>query len=93
MSARVEAASKALCSSPDLWARLPERFRQDYREVAAPALDAADAVLFSEAAIERAAKAMFRAQTFNDWGTLDPKIKTIWISKARAVVAALREEA
>lgn len=39
-------------------------------------------------AVEAAAKVLFKAQTFNDWESLDPKIRPIWLSKASAALEA-----
>ena len=83
MSARVEAAAGVLAHGPNK-IRYGEDLDEWTERVIPHALAAADGVMFSGAAIERAAKALEDADV---QGPLTaPEI-------ARAVVAALREEA
>jgi predicted DCC family thiol-disulfide oxidoreductase YuxK len=64
----------------------------DPEDVARIALDAADAVMFSEEAIERAAEALATADG-RIWSVLGPITKEQYRAFVRAVVAALRGEA
>ena len=68
-----------------------------HKDGMAAALAAADAVMFSEAAIERAAKLLCAANNlnFDFWERYpeDSLVKAKYRDQARAVVAALREEA
>lgn len=49
--------------------------------------------MFSDEAIERAAKANFRRKTHNEWETLPESIKAVWRKDIRATVAALKGDA
>jgi hypothetical protein len=87
MSARVEAAVDAFMRS-----YLGPQSEHNVETRVGAAMDAADSVLFSEAAIERAAKAAEAAG--DDWIQFGHKAGVdLNLSVARAVVAALREEA
>lgn len=88
MSARVEAAAKVIGSK--------SIYRP--RDLAAEALDAADSIMFSESAIERAALRLWNAKhpsdpPLSDLSELMEWTRESYLWQARAVVAALREEA
>ena len=55
--------------------------------------EAVAAALFSDEAIERAAKANFRRKTHNEWETLPESIKAVWRKDIRATVTALKGDA
>lgn len=105
MSERVEAAAKELngytgdcrCHEGYTSRRLidPDCCYHEVpnHEVAVDMLKAADSVLFSEAAIERAAKNMRGPWRKMPWDDLSEDSKDIYRDDVRAVVAALREEA
>ena len=49
--------------------------------------------MFSDEAIERAAKENFRRKTHNEWEPLPESIKAVWRKDIRATVAALKGDA
>lgn len=82
MSARVEAASRAFQHS------LPYL---TYDAATREALAAADAVMFDDAAVERAAKAMLAAGNhLGGWDALPHFMQDNYLRDARAVIAALK---
>lgn len=87
MSARLHAVARAIADREG-WTSYSD---------AQKALTAADAVMFSEAAIERAAKLLCAANNLNfDYWERYPEdslIKEKYRDQARAVIAVLREEA
>jgi hypothetical protein len=104
---RIEAAAKALNESYGLkWARLPwpelvkssdnanqNRVKLD-REYAANALAAADAILFSDEAIERAAgdawNMLVRRDGGRPWDQLPEGLQRSWILNVHVMVEALK---
>ena len=85
MSARIDAAARTLllnCNKD-----------MNAKEQATYILRSSDAELFSEAAIERAAKAMQAPWSSRPWDQLSEESKDVYRNDVRAVVAALREEA
>lgn len=109
MSARVEAAAKVVLIEISDWYPLEgvPNLGAHAMNLANEAVSAADSVLFSEAAIERAAEALYAEsplalydegnEQFVDggrpWEWLTDEYKASMRGQARAVVAALREEA
>jgi len=90
MSARKKVAREAVFDA--MIEHGPDGHTDGHDKITDAALTAADAVLFSEAAIERAAKAAEVAG--DDWLAYGHKTGVdLNLSVARAVVAALREEA
>jgi 6,7-dimethyl-8-ribityllumazine synthase len=97
MSARVEAAAYVLCEQQ--WENAHERQKDYARDAAVDALAAADQALFSESAIERAAKAA--VEHLNERGYAEESEPGYVLvdgtydmtQLVRAVVAALREGA
>ncbi|MFI2563059.1 hypothetical protein [Paenarthrobacter sp. NPDC018779] len=87
MSARVKVAREAVFDA--MIEHGPDGHTDGHDKITAAALDAADSVMFSESAIERAAEAVRAAS--REWGM--PDNEAISQYYARAVVAALREEA
>ncbi|MDQ0100470.1 hypothetical protein J2T10_000089 [Paenarthrobacter nicotinovorans] len=83
---RVEAAAQALATKDranlSFW----------HQEEATEALAAADAVMFSNEAIERAAKAL-NAEHAPAWEILPGWVKDDWRKQVRTVVAALKGDA
>lgn len=69
-----------------------ETYGAEYsRDLACIALAAADAVMFSEASIERAAKAVHDlGATALSWDERDEELRELYREDARAVVAALK---
>jgi hypothetical protein len=90
MSARVEAAAKAWVarhSQPGSWT---------LEQNLDAALSAADQIMFSEAAIERAAETLYMSGIGGDdkhWDDIGRMRQSYFRHRARQVVAALREEA
>lgn len=83
MSERVEAAAKAIDQI--------EIHTRGFRDVALAALAAADAVMFSDEAVERAA----RAEHAEDWGpgawdAQDPTVRENYVNGVRVIIAALK---
>jgi len=99
MSARVEAAAKAAskdAAEPN-WYLETERFRDTWRIRTEAALTGADQIMFSEAAIERAAKAGFESVSGlmgfpGPFETAPEPLQETYRVVARAVIAALRDE-
>ncbi|QDF19558.1 hypothetical protein PP353_gp48 [Arthrobacter phage Kumotta] len=81
---RIEAAAVTLCEQ--LWENAHERQKEYALEEAAEALAAADAVMFSDEAIERAARAMLDAMYDDKTLRVDDGDRGI----IRVVVAALK---
>lgn len=96
MNARIEAAAKVINQrsvKPMDWddPRMRSyRFNREYD--AKLILAAADAVMFSDEAIERAAKAL-NAEHAPAWEILPDWVKEDWRKQVRTVVAALKGEA
>jgi hypothetical protein len=94
MNARIEAAAQALATKDRA------NLSSWHQEEATEALAAADAVMFSDEAIERAAVALnerFRADDKNEfysiWEDLGEDQRNHWKADVRAVVAALKGDA
>lgn len=100
MSARVEAVAKALLSAESVhapsftWEVASDVLRRDYTANATTAIEAADAVMFGDAAVEDVARLLCSANSFylDRWesypdGSL---IKDKFRTQARAVIAALK---
>ena len=99
MNQRVEAAAQAYnhaSTGADDWNE-SDRWTTEDRTIRlgemSHALTAADAVMFSEAAIERAAQVLWDREMQAPWSSVADGFKKPFINEARAVVAALREEA
>lgn len=94
MSARIEAAAKAV---DEFWGgRYFDEAADELGGEMAVAIEASDAVLFSEEAIERAARALFIAENPEaDWDALplNQWVTDIYRKRTRTVLAALRGEA
>ena len=89
MSARVEAAAKVIAERENAgWPVLTSD-----RDTAVQALAAADAVMFSDEAVERAARAIHALGTGTKWEDRHEDIKALYREDARTVIAALKEEA
>ncbi|WP_427130364.1 hypothetical protein [Pseudarthrobacter sp. S9] len=92
MSARVEAAAKTFpgyteeAQADDLEREINAACRSTVKRI----LAAADAVMFNDAAIERAAKALNESYTL-EWDELPEWAKRDFCNVARTVVAALKE--
>jgi len=73
-----------------------ETWNREYSlDLAHKALAAADAVMFSDEAVERAAKVIYQAAAKfayenASWDEVDPEAKEVWIQDARNVIAALK---
>lgn len=95
MSARLEAAAKAIwdIDRPEtckIYEECREGTKRALRREATAALSAADAVMFSDAAIERAARAVHDLGAVPKWEERDEEIRELYREDVRAVVAALR---
>ena len=92
---RIEAAAVTLCEQ--LWENAHERQKEDALEEAAEALAAADAVMFSDEAIERAAVALwnhdFPSSPIENVAELLKWTRGRRLEQARIVVAALKGDA
>ena len=93
---RIEAALNAICEQDgidyeDMKHNEPEEYRDWLGWLDKP-FAAADAVMFSEEAIERAAQALAASLTSFKWEDIGPRTRDMYRAKARAVVAALRGE-
>ena len=94
MSARLEAAAKAMrfrlegVPRNHGWASASER--EQFTDDAAKALAAADAEMFSDEAVERAARALNNAFPLN-WEKLPEWVREDERKTVRAVIAALKE--
>lgn len=84
---RIEAAAVTLCEQ--LWENAHERQKEYALGEAAVALAAADAVMFSDEAIERAARAL-NTEHAPAWEILPDWVKDSWREQVRTVVAALK---
>lgn len=84
-NARVEAAEDAL---RELW---NEAEPATVEMETAAVLAAADAVMFSDEAVERAARARYEAEG-GDWDAARAYDKAEWVFDVRAVIAALKGE-
>jgi len=85
MNERLEAVAKSLADE-DGWTSYSD---------ATKALAAADAVMFSDEAVERAAKVIYQAAAKfayenESWDKVDPEAKEVWIQDARNVIEALK---
>lgn len=105
---RIEAAAKALCvtdyeinfgrkvEDPEaLWDGYVEDEREEIRRSVADSLAAADAVMFSDEAIERAAKTTHDLGTSGSqtWEERDEAVRELYREDVRIVVAALKGDA
>ena len=92
MSARKKVAREAVFDA--MIEHGPDGHTDGHDKITDAALTAADSVMFREAAIERAAKAMATADGWTqlDWEMIPTRFNP-WMARARAVVSALREEA
>lgn len=88
MSARVEAAAKGVWG---IWDELDENEQDNARDMAVSVLHSADSVMFSEAAIERAARALANLPGNIGWEQESPQYRQRYLDDVSAVVAALRE--
>ena len=92
---RIEAAAVTLCEQ--LWENAHERQKEYALEEAAEALAAADAVMFSDEAIERAAVALwnhdFPSSPIENVAELLKWTRGRRLEQARIVVAALKGDA
>lgn len=102
MSARLEAAAKAMFDTRDdpydmdEWEEIDSTEREPYTCQAAAALSAADAVMFSDAAIERAARAEYEADSCPGdptWEELESYVRDNYHRGIRVIIASLKEGA
>lgn len=97
MSARIEAAAKAmnrLSVRPIDWdAPTLRTYRLNRRYDARQILEAADTVMFSDEAVERAARVLVEVGQFGvPWEDASDRDRAETIDLARSVIAALRGE-
>ena len=90
MNKRTEAAAKAIFDTSE-YIQTPEYAA----EIATAALTAADEVMFSDEAVERAALLIYKAACelayeTDGWASLDEGGRDIWRNDARNVIAALK---
>ena len=97
MSERVDAAAKALLANnrpthPN-WDEWTEDGHERWREQVYPILDAADAVMFSEEAVEWVTQYL-AVMKFpkKEWGDLKTSTTEYLRECARAIIAALKED-
>lgn len=98
MDKRIEAAAKAICNldADYNWDSIDKEsiVAQLYYGSADASLKASDSVMFSDEAVERAAKALHDlGATAKTWDERDEDLKDLYREDARAVIAALRSEA
>lgn len=98
MTDRIEIAAMAAAKAEDAsnWHDEHEYYRSGWCNRMAPGIEAVEAMMFSDEAIERAAANAWNTLTARDggrnWEDLEERMRPYWIANVRVIAAALKGE-